>query len=188
MIELLSQFTENILTFLVIETRIASTFGILFFLRKEWISPRISLAFSLVLTFFIMQIAPIHFKASPTYLIETISLLLQQFFLGFTTGILINFFMECFIGFGQMVSLQAGLGFSTLYIPGIGSLTSLANFFFLLSVLIFFQLNGHLVFINMLTTSIEMLPKLNPLDQYMIKKKKLYYLQELFLKVRSCFL
>lgn len=171
MLELISQFTNNILSLLVIETRIASTFSILFFLRKGWIPTRIILMFSLVITYFVMQSTVIDI---PAHYLEIILQLMQQFFLGLITGILINFFAECFIGFGQIISLQAGLGFATLYIPGIGNLTSLANFFFIISLIIFFQLNGHLIFIKMLINSFTHLPQINIFNPNLLEEILLY--------------
>lgn len=173
--ELLDKLMENLFTLMIIETRIAAVFSMLFFLNKEWVPPKISLIFSLILSLFIIQTMPIDLSLRFNNFGDTVILLIQQFFLGIATGIIVNIFVECFMGFGQIISLQAGLGFSTLYIPGMGNITSLANFFFILSILIFFQLNGHLVFIKMLINSILTLPKITSLNENLIKEIILFF-------------
>lgn len=166
----LDKISQNLSLFLVVETRMSATLMVVFFLRREWVPAKIIIGLSLILSFFLIQSNGI---ASHVYL-ETLPLLLyalvSQLLLGVISGLILNFFAEFFIGFGQVISMQAGLGFVNLYVPRIGSITPLSHFFLLLSIIIFFHLNAHLVLINMIISSFNIMPSLPAINGELLYK------------------
>ena len=134
-------------------TRIATTLSVLGFLRRDWVPPRILFMMALTFTVFVYVYASPNLN--PTHAFSLHVALVWQILAGLCTGLLVNLFLEIFVGFGQMVSMQAGLGFVNFYVPGIGTITPLSRFFLLTAIALFFQLNGHLVFINMIIHSVS---------------------------------
>ena len=137
--------------FVVIQARVSAFFAAAFFFRRELVPARIMLAVAFVISVYITMLLKNSASAAISYSI--LPLLLQQIFLGFLSGIVINFFVEIFLGFGQVISMQAGLGMVQMYVPKLGSVTPLTNFFVLTATLIFFQLNGHLLAIKLIVNS-----------------------------------
>lgn len=134
-------------------TRITTTLSVLGFLRRDWVPPRILVMYALSLTVFVYTSASP--ALTPAHSLSLHVALFWQVLAGLCTGLLVNLFLEIFVGFGQLVSMQAGLGFVNFYVPGIGTITPLSRFFLLTAIALFFQLNGHLVFINMLIHSLD---------------------------------
>lgn len=143
-----------------IEARLSTAFALFFFLRREWVPAKLVIGMTFVLSLFILFYLPVSFSMEKMNLSEQVLILLQQVFLGFITALLINFFVEFFIGFGQIVSMQAGLGFVNFFIPKIGHISPMTQFFMLLATVVFFSINGHLVLIKMLIESIIVIPEL----------------------------
>lgn len=144
--------------FLIVQARITALFASLFFLRKEYVPARIIIGLSVTLSIFIMitgHLAYTGIQTSDSTFIELLPNLLTQIFLGLITGLTINLFSEIFLGLGQLASMQAGLGFVNFYIPKVGTVTPLTHFYLILSAIIFFELNGHLVLIKMLINSLR---------------------------------
>lgn len=161
---------HNLASFLLIEMRLASTLGIVFFLRAEWVSRKIMMSLSLILTLFILMTVDPSMMRSEESLSAQVLMMLNQGILGILTGLIINFFMEFFVGFGQIVSMQAGLGFVNFFVPKVGNISPMTQFFMLLSTAVFFSINGHLLVIRLLVQSIEVMPKLpTSLDAEMFK-------------------
>jgi len=118
------------------------------------------MAFSIVLSLFVFTSV----QDIPAYHIDTFSGLVApmigQIVLGAITALVVNFFAEFFVGFGQIVSMQAGLGFVSFFVPRVGNITPLTQMLMFLSITIFMGLNGHLVVIGMMVKSIILLPAL----------------------------
>lgn len=150
--------------FIIIQMRIAALFASLFFLRKEYVPSRILIGFSVILTVFIMNTSSLdHFLGkidTSLNLMYLLPELFMQAILGMLTGLIINFFSEIFLSLGQLASMQAGLGFVNFYIPKVGSVTPLTNFYVIMATIIFFGLNGHLILIKMVVHSIQAMPNL----------------------------
>lgn len=144
--------------FFIVEARIAALFTSLFFLRKEYIPSRILLGLSVTLSIFVMITGQFNrIDVDPSFL-ALLPELLIQIALGLMMGLMINFFSEIFLGLGQIASMQAGLGFVNFYVPKVGSITPLTQFFVMTATIIFLELNGHLVLIKMVVTSLQLPP------------------------------
>lgn len=154
--ELIQTMGRQLPQFFIVEARIAALFTSLFFLRKEYIPSRILLGLSVILSIFVMITGQLNrIDVEPNFL-ALLPELLIQIALGLIMGLMINFFAEIFLGLGQIASMQAGLGFVNFYVPKIGSITPLTQFFVMTATIIFLELNGHLVLIKMLVTSLQL--------------------------------
>lgn len=158
LLTLFNTISDDINLFLVIETRIASTFMVLFFLRRDWVPVRVLLGLSMVLSYFILNIIDLSLLQTINNLPKLIIGMVSQFVLGVITGIILNIFAEFFVGFGQIISMQSGLGFVNFYVPRVGNISPLTQFFILLAIVIFFELNGHLVLIKTIVQSFKVMP------------------------------
>lgn len=145
--------TDESAQFIMIASRFSSTFSALAYFRRDFVPVRITIFLSFILTLFVFM------YVNPTETTESLSTataftnLVIQVFLGFITAFIINIFIEVFLALGQIISVQSGLGFVNLYVPKVGSITPLSQFFFLASATIFFELNGHLVLVKLLVDS-----------------------------------
>lgn len=168
---LLDKISQNLILFLIFEARLSSTLAVIFFLRREWVPGKIMVAFSMILGLYLlcsMNRLPVMAIEGSFMLIIAIA---NQCLLGVLTALIINFLAEFFIGFGQMISMQAGLAFVNFYVPKVGSITPLTQFFMLMCITIFFELNGHLIVIQMIIDSIVAFPLMpNVLDIQLFAK------------------
>lgn len=148
--QLLDHLWQKIELFLIIEARLGALFAVVFIFRREWIPTRILVATIIVLSLFILNTKNIILTDAEKTPYMMFSMLAIQLFSGLILGLIINFFMEFFVGAGQLISVQSGLGFVNFFVPQVGQITPLTHFFMLLSVMIFLSLNGHLIIFKMI--------------------------------------
>ncbi len=85
--------------------------------------------------------------------------LAQEFFIGVLMGFIIQFVFQAFILGGQVIAMQAGLGFATLVDPASkASVPLVSQFYLMLVTLIFLTLDGHLLMIEMVVKSFDIQP------------------------------
>lgn len=119
---------------------------------------RIKLVFSLMLTLLVMPILP------PMPVVDPISgeavlITLNQILIGVGMGLALQFVFAMFVVGGQIIAYQMGLGFATMVDPTSGtSVPVISQFYVIMLTLIFFILDGHLVFIDVLAESFRTLP------------------------------
>ncbi len=81
-------------------------------------------------------------------------LLLNDVMVGLIVSIVLNITFEIFILAGQIIAMQSGLGFATFVDPTTGSNTPIISQFYMYCViLIFFSLDGHLAFFEIILKS-----------------------------------
>ncbi|MDP1603553.1 MAG: flagellar biosynthetic protein FliR [Legionella sp.] len=148
--QLLASINEQSTVFMLLMTRFTTLFLTLGFFRREMLPIKISFFIAAGFSGFVLLYkAPVlgELLAAPDKMALN---LLQQLVLGVLTGFILNIFIDLFLAIGQIISIQSGLGFVNLFIPKIGTVTPLSEFYFITSALIFFTLNGHLVVFKML--------------------------------------
>lgn len=145
--------SEQFILFLIIMSRLITTFSTLAFFRREMLPTKVMLLFCMVLTGFLMTYGVLGEPPTTLSLGDMFLSILMQLFLGLLTGFIINLYVDIFIALGQIISVQSGLGFVNLFIPKVGTITPLSQFFFIMASLIFFELNGHLLLIKMMIDS-----------------------------------
>lgn len=153
--------SDNLFLLPILFSRFMATFLSLSFLRREFVPLKFSLFLSLVLSLFILSYGLLNLESRNAFLRQSYFVLAEEVFLGLITGVIISLFFDIFIGLGQIISVQGGLSFVTLYLPKMGSISALSNFFFISSILIFLQLNGHLIVLKMLFDSYQRPPLLS---------------------------
>lgn len=84
---------------------------------------------------------------------------IAQFFIGAGIGFITQYLAQCFVLAGQVIAMQTGLGFASLVDPVSGTNAPVVGqFFTILSTLVFFAVDGHLVFLRLLLMSFETFP------------------------------
>ena len=84
---------------------------------------------------------------------------INQLLIGTALGYLTTYIVQAFVLAGQAVAMQTGLGFASLVDPVSGTNAPIiGQFFTILCTLVFFAVDGHLVFIRLLLLSFETIP------------------------------
>lgn len=84
---------------------------------------------------------------------------ISQVMIGAGIGFITLYLTQCFVLAGQAVAMQTGLGFASLVDPVSGTNAPVVGqFFTVLCTLVFFAIDGHLVFMRLLLLSFETLP------------------------------
>lgn len=119
---------------------------------------RIRLILGLVVTFALMPLA-----AVPPGLVPAsgagLLILAQQVLIGIAMGLVFQVTMASIALAGELISMQMGLGFSTMYDPtNAAQTTVIAEVITLLTTLVFLSMNGHLILMATLAESFSVLP------------------------------
>ena len=84
---------------------------------------------------------------------------IKESLIGVALGLTTVFISQAFIIAGQAVAMQTGLGFASLVDPVSGTNSPVVGqFFTVLCTLVFFSLNGHLIFFKLMLESFTTLP------------------------------
>lgn len=84
---------------------------------------------------------------------------INEVIIGFGIGFMTQYLAQVFVIAGQTVAMQTGLGFASLVDPVSGTNAPVVGqFFTILSTLVFFAVDGHLVFFKMLIMSFQTIP------------------------------
>ncbi|KTD51192.1 flagellar biosynthetic protein FliR [Legionella quateirensis] len=99
------------------------------------------------------QLSFLHFNG--LYLVY----ILQELFLGMLMGFVLQLVFQVFVLGGQIISMQAGLGFAIMVDPASkASVPLISQFYLIMMTLIFLALNGHLALLDALLESFRMMP------------------------------
>ncbi|MBL7479035.1 flagellar biosynthetic protein FliR [Legionella bononiensis] len=99
------------------------------------------------------QLSFLHFNG--LYLVY----ILQELFLGMLMGFVLQLVFQVFVLGGQIISMQAGLGFAIMVDPASkASVPLISQFYLMMMTLIFLSLNGHLALLDALLESFRMIP------------------------------
>ena len=119
---------------------------------------RIKLVFSLMLTVLIMPTLPEAPAVDPISG-EAVLITINQLLIGVAMGLSLQLIFGMFVVGGQIIAYQMGLGFATMVDPTSGtSVPVISQFYVIMLTLLFFTLDGHLVFIDVLAESFKTLP------------------------------
>ncbi len=120
--------------------------------------PRIRLMFVVYLAFMTSTLHP-EWPADFSFSLLGIISMAKEFVLGLLMGSIIQFVFQAFVVGGQVIAMQAGLGFATLIDPSSkSSVPLLSQFYLMLVTLVFLSLNGHLVMIDLVVKSFSQQP------------------------------
>lgn len=83
----------------------------------------------------------------------------QQILIGAALGFFLQMLFQVFIVLGQMIAMQMGLGFASMMDPTNGINVAILSTFYLMFVVFLFMLfDGHLVMIEIIAESFELIP------------------------------
>lgn len=91
--------------------------------------------------------------------LEMVLLIIQQVLIGVSLGFVMQFIFAAVVMGGQIIGMQMGLGFAQMMDPQTGvSVPVVSQFYNIIAVLLFLSINGHLVLIQILGESFNLLP------------------------------
>lgn len=96
--------------------------------------------------------------------------MIQELFLGLLMGFVLQLVFQIFVLGGQIISMQAGMGFAIMVDPtSKASVPLISQFYMMMVTLIFLAMNGHLAVFEALIESFKMMPiGNNSLDNSMV--------------------
>lgn len=96
--------------------------------------------------------------------------IIQELFLGMLMGFVLQLVFQVFVLGGQIISMQAGLGFAIMVDPSSkASVPLISQLYLMMTTLIFLALNGHLAILDALINSFKMMPiGQSPIDNTMV--------------------
>ncbi len=119
---------------------------------------RIKLVFALMITIVVMPVLPAPPAIDPLSG-EAVLITLNQILIGAAMGLALQLIFAMFVLGGQIIAYQMGLGFATMVDPTSGTTVPVISQFYVITLtLIFFALDGHLVFIDVVAESFRTLP------------------------------
>lgn len=158
LLNLIPSIYDRFFLFIIILTRISALFATFILFRRDLINPRVLISLSVILSIYVLMFYPNQHVAHDFFSIQMFIQMLYQFFIGFIAGFILNIVLEIFSGFGQIVSMQVGLGMASLFDPRLGNITPLTHFYTFSILLIFLLLNGHIFAIKTILDSFDVIP------------------------------
>lgn len=127
-------------------------------LGANFIPMRVRLVLSVAVS---LMIAPSlsDIPAVPALSIQALLVVAQQILIGVALGFFMQMLFQVFILLGQLIAMQMGLGFASMVDPTNGINVAIVSTFYLMFVTMLFVLfDGHLVMIEVLAESFELIP------------------------------
>jgi len=91
--------------------------------------------------------------------LEMVISILQQILIGVSLGFVMQFIFAAVVMGGQVIGMQMGLGFAMMMDPQTGiSVPVVSQFYNIIAVLFFLSINGHLLLIQILSESFNLVP------------------------------
>lgn len=155
LLEQLMQYQADLLLPL---TRVSAMLMVMIGLGVKTIPGPIKTAYAVALTIMVMPVLP----PSPfndMFSFEMILRVAQQIMIGSAVGFVSVIFLQIFVVAGQAIAMQSGLGFASMVDPANGmSVPAVSQFFLILSTLLFWAIDGHIVMIQLIVQSFTLLP------------------------------
>ena len=157
------EFTESVINqyladFLLPLSRISALIMAMIGLGSQTIPTRIKLFLCIVLTIAVMPAIP-PTQVETLFSFQTVLLVAEQTIIGVMIGFVTLMVLNTFTLAGQIIAMQTGLGFASLVDPASGTnVPAVGQFFLILSTLLFWAMDGHLVFLQFVVISFETIP------------------------------
>lgn len=138
--------------------RIAAMMSAISVFGSRLVPQLIRLLFSCVITISIFKLLP-PMPTLDALSLNTMILIAQQIIIGLAFGFIIQMVFQIFVIGGQLIAMQAGLGFASMIDPQNGvSVPVVSQFYLMLITLLYLSMDGHLVMIKMIIESFDYLP------------------------------
>jgi flagellar biosynthetic protein FliR len=153
---LAADVVERFLTMLWPMARISALLLVAPVLSLDAVTVRIRIVLALVLTFFIYPLFdwPVIDPTSAAGLLE----LANQITIGILMGLILQVVLAAVATGGQAIAGSMGLSMANMMDPNLGNVPVVASFLVILASLIFLGLGGHVLLMELLIQSFEMLP------------------------------
>lgn len=149
---------DKYIVFMLVFTRISSMFATFTLFRRDYVSPRILIALTALLSLIVVILSPGKTVQLDPVSLQAIMLMVFQVFVGFVTGFILNIVFEIFSAVGQIIAMQIGISMASLIDPRFGSITVLSHLYVFTITIIFFLTDGHLYLIKIIMNSFTILP------------------------------
>jgi flagellar biosynthesis protein FliR len=147
------------LTFVLVLIRISMILFLAPIFGSAVVPAQIKIALALVLAFVLTPIVQIDVTVYPETMIGFVPLLLGEIFLGLVLAMLVRLILEGVQFAGQFIGFQMGFAIVNVIDPQSGAQMSvLAQFAYILALLVFLAANGHHIIIKALADSFELAP------------------------------
>ncbi len=125
---------------------------------SQLVNTRTRLIFALVVTAISAPLLPeVDIKVGIN--LATLLAVVQQMLIGFAMGFILQIVFHVFVLAGQLIAMKMGLGFASMNDPSNGiTVTVVSQFYLMLSTLLFLSLNGHLIALEVLIDSFNVMP------------------------------
>ncbi len=91
--------------------------------------------------------------------LSMVLMILQQILIGVSLGFVMQFIFAAVVNGGQLIGMQMGLGFAQMMDPQTGvNVPVVSQFYNIIAVLLFLSINGHLVLIQIISESFNLIP------------------------------
>lgn len=138
--------------------RIAGFFMVAPIFGAQVVPARIRLMLGVTMTILVSPVLP-KLPAFDGISISAMLVVFEQVLIGVVMGFLLQVFYQIFIVAGQIIAMKMGLGFASMVDPSNGiTVAALSQAYIVLVNLVFVVSNGHLVMIEMLAQSFEVIP------------------------------
>ena len=153
---LAADVVERFLTMLWPMARISALLLVAPVLSLDAVTVRIRIVLALVLTFFIYPLFdwPVIDPTSAAGLLE----LANQITIGILMGLILQVVLAAVATGGQAIAGSMGLSMANMMDPNLGNVPVVASFLVILASLIFLGLGGHVLLMELLIQSFELLP------------------------------
>ena len=140
-------------------TRISAMLMVMSVTGARFVSPRIRLYLALAITFAVMPAIPEISEEVPLLSFQGFLTTLEQLIIGVAMGMVTQFLIQSFVILGQILGMQASLGFASMVDPANGQNTPLlGQLFMFLATMFFLATDGHLHMIQLVVMSFKSLP------------------------------
>ncbi len=144
--------------FSLIFTRIFTLFYTFSMFRREMATIRILLTLSFMLSLYVLALSPGQELKTDILSLNFFLHQVVQFVIGFSIGLVMNIILDVFSAIGQVISTEIGLSAASLFDPKFGIITSLTHFYVIIGTILFLNMNGHLMMIETLVKSFQVIP------------------------------
>jgi flagellar biosynthetic protein FliR len=174
-LQLLPTLYQKLAVYILVFTRIGALLTTFTLFKREVVTTRIIISLTAILSFYV--VLTYHGK-EVTYDVLSIPLLIQmlfQSFIGLMSAFILNIIFEIFVAVGQITSSQIGLSMASLIDHRYGYITSLTHFYVITASIIFLFLNGHILAIQAIVNSFDVLPLYSELLPATLMSDVLHY-------------
>ena len=139
--------------------RIAAMLMVMVAVGSRTTPQRVRLFFALSITVAVFPVLPAAPLDIELFSLASAVVIFQQILIGVAIGTLSTFVVQTFVVAGQVIAMQTSLGFASMADPMNGqSSPVVGQFYVLLVTLLFLNLDGHLLMIELIIRSFETIP------------------------------